>query len=82
MVPVLGREVEEGEQRFPILRQAGDRLLVLGGVFIGEHVDRRLGRPAGRRAVNLAKVGLHVELNREGDLVQRRDNRIGWTPAG
>jgi hypothetical protein len=30
--------VEEGEQRFPILRQAGDRLLVLGAVFVGEHV--------------------------------------------
>src|SRR3954447_16253564 len=70
MVPVLDWEVEEGEQRFPILRQAGDRLVVLGAVFVGEHVDRRLGRCAGRRAVNLAKVGLHVDLNREGDLVQ------------
>jgi hypothetical protein len=69
MVPVLSGEVEEGEQRFPILCQAGDRL-VLGAVFIVEYVDRRLGRRAGRRAVNLAKVGLHVELNREGDLVQ------------
>jgi hypothetical protein len=37
MVPVLGGEVEEGEQRFPILRQAGDRLVVLGAVFVGEH---------------------------------------------
>src|SRR5260221_69699 len=70
MVPVLGGEVEEGEQRFPILRQAGDRLVVLGAVFVGEHVDRRLGRRAGRRAVNRAKVGLHIDLNREGDLVQ------------
>src|SRR3954463_14547232 len=70
MVPVLGWEVEEGEQRFPILRQAGDRLVVLGAVFVGEHVDRGLGRRTGRRAVNLAKVGLHVELNRERNLVQ------------
>src|SRR5262249_45020014 len=70
MVLVLGGEVEEGEQSFPILGQAGDCLIVLGAVFVGEHVDRRLGRRAGRRAVNLAKGGLHVGLNREGDLVQ------------
>src|SRR5215831_6721085 len=70
MVPVLGGEVEEGEQRFPIFGQAGDCLVVLGAVFVGEHVDRRLGRRAGRRAVYLAKVGLHIDLNREGDLVQ------------
>jgi hypothetical protein len=34
--PRLGWEVEEGEQRFAILRQART-------VFVGEHVDRRLG---------------------------------------
>src|ERR1700735_2703678 len=70
MVPVLGGEVEEGEQRFPVLGQPGDRLVVLGIVFISEHVDRCLGRRAGWRAVNLAKVDLHVDLDREGDLVQ------------
>src|SRR4051794_20162802 len=70
MVPVLGWEVEEGEQRFAILRQASDRLVVLGAVFVGKHVDGGLGRRAGRRAVNLAKVGFHVDLNRESDLVQ------------
>src|SRR3981189_119522 len=36
MVPVLGGEVEEGEQSFPILRQAGDRLVVVGAVFVGD----------------------------------------------
>jgi hypothetical protein len=36
----------------------------LGAVFVGEHVDRRLGRRAGGRAVNLAKVGLLVDLDR------------------
>jgi hypothetical protein len=41
-----------------------DRLVVLGAVFAGEHVDRRLGRRAGGRAVNLAKVGLHVDIGR------------------
>src|SRR3954462_6012927 len=70
MVPVLGWEVEEGEQRFAILRQASDRLVVLGAVFVGEHVDRGRGRRTGRRAGNLAKVGFHIDLNRESDLVQ------------
>src|SRR5271157_4097999 len=67
MVPVLGREVEEGKQGFPVLSQAGDRLLVFGAVFVGEHVD---GGRAGRRSVNLSKVCLHIDLDREGDLVQ------------
>src|SRR6266851_6392001 len=49
MVPVLGREVEEGEQSFPVLRQAGDRLVVLGAVLVGEHIHGRLGCRAGRR---------------------------------
>ena len=40
MVPVLGGEVEESEQRFPVLGQTGDRLVVLGVVFVGEHIDR------------------------------------------
>ena len=70
-VRVLGWEIEEGEQRrFAILRQASDRLVVLGAVFVGEHVDRGHGRRTGRRAVNLAKVGFHIDLNRESDLVQ------------
>jgi hypothetical protein len=43
---------------------------VLGAVFVGEHVDRGLGRRTGRRAANLTKVGFHIDLNREGDLVQ------------
>src|SRR5258707_2928911 len=70
MVPVLGREIEEREQSFSIPGQTGDRLVVLVAVFVGEHVDRRLGGRAGRRAVNLTKVCLHVDLDREGDLVQ------------
>ena len=49
---MLGGEVEEGEQSFPILRQAGDRLVVLGTVFVGEHIDRHLGCRAGRRATD------------------------------
>src|SRR5512133_3349922 len=65
--PVLGGKIEE---RLAILRQAGDRLVVLGAVFVGEPVDRGLGRRACWRAVDLAEVRLHVDLNRESDLVQ------------
>src|SRR5271169_2324841 len=80
MVPVLGREVEEGEQSFSVLRQTGDGLVVLGAVFVGEHVDRRLGCCAGRRAVNLPKVWLHVDLDREGNLVQHVGGLMNPTP--
>src|SRR5260370_11156653 len=80
MVPVPGGEVEESDERFPVLRQTGDRLVVLGVVFVGVHIDRRLGRRAGRRAVNLAKVDLHVDLDREGDLVQYVGGLVNPTP--
>src|SRR5271157_93936 len=80
MVPVLGGKVEEGEQSLPVLSQTSDRLLVLGAVFVGEHVDRRLGRRAGRRAVNFTKVCFHVGLDREGDLVQHVGGLMDPTP--
>src|SRR5271166_5822138 len=80
MVPVLSREVEEGEQSVPVLRQTSNRLLVLGAVFVGKHVDRRLGRRTGRRAVNLTKVCLHVDLDREGDLVEHVGSLVNPTP--
>ena len=64
--PVLGGKVEEGEQSFPILGQTSDRLLVLGAVFVGEHVDRRLGRRAGWRAVDFdgsrRQIGLDLHV--------------------
>src|ERR1700722_2588025 len=80
MVPVLGREVEEGEQSVPVLDQAGGRLLVLGAVFIGEHIDRRLDGRAGRRSVNLSKVCFHVDLDRESDLVGHVGGLMNPTP--
>src|ERR1700737_465566 len=80
MVPVLGRENEEGEQRFPVLRQAGDRLVVLGAVLVGEHINGRLGCRAGRRTVNFTKVCLHVDLDREGNFVQHVGGLVNPTP--
>ena len=47
--------------------------------FVGEHIDRCLGRRAGRRSVNLAKVDLHVDLDREGDLVQHVSGLVNPT---
>ena len=70
MVPMLGREVEEGEQRFAVLRQAFDRLVVLRVVFLGEDIDRYLGQSAAWRQVNFAQIFLHVRLYRQRDLVQ------------
>src|SRR3981189_2828181 len=80
MVPVLGREIEEGEQSFPVLRQAGDRLVVLGAVLVGEHINGRLGCRAGRRTVNFTKVCLHVDLDREGNFVQHVGGLVNPTP--
>lgn len=39
VVPVVGREVEEGQQRLAVLHQAGHRLVVLGAGFLGEGVQ-------------------------------------------
>src|SRR3954452_4660405 len=80
MVPVLGWEVEKGEQSIPVLRQAGDRLVVPGTVLVGEHIDSRLGCRAGRRTVNFAKVCLHVDLDREGYFVQHVGGLVNPTP--
>src|SRR5262252_3329857 len=80
MVPVLSGEVKEGEQSIPILGQAGDRLVVLGAVFVGEHVDRGLRCRTGRRAVNLSKICLHVDLDRKGDLVEHVGGLVNPTP--
>src|SRR3954468_4997502 len=82
MVPVLGREVEEGEQSFPILGQAGDRLVVPGAVLVGEHFDGRFGCRAGRRTVNFTKVCLHVDLDRESNFVQYVGSLIEPNTAG
>src|SRR3979411_21512 len=80
MVPMLGGEVEEGKQSVPVLRQAVDRLVVLAAVFVGEHVDRSLSCRAGRRAVKLTKICLHVDLDREGDFVQHVGGLVNPTP--
>src|SRR5437899_11153830 len=79
MVPVLGREVEEGEQSFSILGQAGDRLVVLGAVLVGEHINGRFGCRAGRRTVNFTKVCLHVYLDREVNFVQHVGSLVNPT---
>jgi hypothetical protein len=46
MVPVLGGEVEEGEQRSPILGQTGDRLVYLSAnTSIAASAAARVGAP-------------------------------------
>lgn len=44
MIPILGGKVEEGEQSLAVLGQTGDCPVVLCIVFVGEQVDRGLGR--------------------------------------
>ncbi len=39
VLPVLGREVVEGEQHVAVLGQAGHRLVVLGAIGIEEEVE-------------------------------------------
>jgi hypothetical protein len=43
VIPMLGMEVVEGQQRVAVLGEAFDSPSVLGGVFLGEGVDRRFG---------------------------------------
>jgi len=77
---MFGREVVERQQRFAILRQAFDRLVVLRPVFLGEDIDRHLGLSPVRRQVNLAQVLLHVRLHRQRDLVQHVRRLMHPTP--
>src|SRR3712207_7090342 len=67
--------------RSTVLEQAGDRLLVLGGVFLGEGGDRRLGGGAGRRLPDLAQVLLGRGLDGLGRLEIGRAHRLNSSHA-
>ena len=74
---MLGGEVVEGQHCFAILRQAFDRLVVLRPVFLGEDIDRQLGRSSVRGQVNFAQVLLHVHLHRQRDLGVMKQQKGG-----
>src|SRR6516165_10568487 len=57
-----------------------DCLVVPGTVLVGEYIDGRFGCRAGRRTVNFTKVCLHVDLDREGNLVQHVRGLVNPTP--
>src|SRR5579872_6205476 len=76
VVPMLGGKVEEGEQRLPVLGQAGHRLVVLDPVLLGEGVDGYFGFRSGWCTVDFAEVGLHVDLDRGSDLVEHVDDFV------
>src|SRR5450759_4265973 len=80
VIPVLGGEIVEGQHCFAILRQAFNCLVVLRPVFLGEDIDRHLGRSSVRRQVNLAQVLLHVCVYRQRDLVQHVRRLVHPTP--
>src|SRR5207245_1070092 len=45
-----------------------------------QNADGRFGCRAGRRTVNFTKVGLHVDLDREGNFVQHVGGLVNPTP--
>ena len=67
---MIGRKVEERQQRLAILSQAFDRLIVFGRVFLRESRHRRFRRVAIWRQPDLAQVFVRVGLHRFRELVE------------
>ena len=70
VLPVLGREVVEGEQPRAVLGQAGRGLVVLGAVGLQEEVERLLGPILGLGHPDVLPVPLGLGLEGLGQLVQ------------
>lgn len=70
MRPMLGGEIVEGQERFPILRQAIDGLVMLGSTLGLELIQRRFGVGAAFGHPNLLEVVLGGRLEGFGHLVQ------------
>src|ERR1035437_2758612 len=70
MVPVIGGKVEKCQQRFAILDQAFDGLVVFRRVFPGECRNRRLRRRSIRRQRDFAQVFVCIGLNGLWKLVE------------
>src|SRR3954467_3587510 len=62
VIPVLGGEVVEGQQRLAVLRQALNRSGVLAPILLGKDGHGRLGCRAGGRTMDLAQIRLHRPL--------------------
>jgi len=56
VIPVLGREIEERQQRLAVLGQAGDGFVVLGAVLLGEGVHGGLRGGPGLGLPDVAQV--------------------------
>ena len=56
VIPVLGREIEEGQQRIPIVGGTDNRLFVLCTVFCFEPIQCRDGVLSLRGVVNIVEV--------------------------
>lgn len=76
VIPMLGREVVEGQQRAGLLGEAFDRSAVLGAVYLGEDVDRPLGGGPIRGPTDFAQVFLDVGLHRERGVIQDVDGLV------
>src|SRR5690554_3111571 len=76
MVPMLGGEVEEGQQRLTLLRQAVDGLGIFGLIFVDEDGHRGLGGGPVWRVADFPEVSLHVGLNRLRRLVEHVEDLV------
>lgn len=70
MIPVLGGEVEERQERVPVLGQAFGGGAVFDAVLFDEDIDGDLGRRPARGAPDLADVFLHRRLDGFGHLAE------------
>src|SRR3990170_4898346 len=70
MLPVLGREVIEGEQWLAVLAEALDRLVVLDAIAFDEVIECSLGMRPGRRHPDVLQGALGLCLQALWQLVQ------------
>ena len=66
--PVLGRKIEERQQRVAVLEQAIDGLVVFGRIFLGEDCHRGVGGRAALGKPDFAQIPMRVGLTDFGSL--------------
>lgn len=59
VVPVLGREIEEGRECLGVFGQARHGALIFGAILLPEDVDGGAGGLPGLGMIDVAQVGLH-----------------------
>ena len=70
MLPVLGRDVVEGQLSIPVFGQTFDRLVILGSVGLDEEVEGVLGIGPGLGDPDVLEMGFRLALKALGQLVE------------